>query len=71
MANADTEQKRLSSMLLSLPFRGPGVWPADTGFKVASRQAAINLYSGVGALTYKRGIAAPFMSNAVEAPVRN
>ena len=67
----DTEQKRLSTIMHSLPFRGPGVWPADTGFKVASRQAAVHLYSGVTALTYYRGVTAPYMRNAVEAPARN
>ena len=67
MANADTEQKRLSAMLPMMPFRGPGVWAADTGFKVANRQAAALLYSGVTVLTYRIGVEAGKLTNGAEA----
>ena len=70
MADADTKQKRLSAITPMLPFRGSSVWAADTGFKVANRQAAVLLYSGVTVLEYMRGIASPTASDAVSAPKR-
>ncbi len=66
MANLDTEQKRLSGIMLMMPFRGPGVWPADTGFKVANRQAAALLYSGVTVLTYSHGLEAGKLVDGAE-----
>ena len=59
-------QKRLSAIMPMMPFRGPGVWAADTGFNVGSRQAASLLFSGVPALTYGWGVEAPRHRNAVE-----
>jgi hypothetical protein len=64
----DTEQKKLSAIMHMMPFRGPGVLPAELLSKVGTQQAAVLLYSGVTALTYGRGVQAPYLRNAVVAP---
>lgn len=37
----DTRQKRMSTVMVALPFRGPMVDPIESGFNVGNRQASI------------------------------
>jgi len=44
-----SRQQRMSAMMLGLPFRGPLVDAAETGFTTGNRQAAAGMYSGTAA----------------------
>lgn len=43
----DTEQKRMSSVHVAMPWRGQMVRAADSGVTQGNRQAAAGFYSGI------------------------
>ena len=56
----DSLQKRMSSVLVLMPFRGPMVDPTESGFGVGNRMAAIWSYASnfaaAGAAVVRRGL---------------
>ena len=50
-----------------MPFRGPAQFMNGQAVDLTHQQALAGLFSGILALTYMRGVEAPYLRNGVEA----